>query len=285
MRKHLFNVRTSAIAALVLGLCTTAMAAELMAAELKQKTVSAFDQYVSATQARFANEVRPGGAFLYVDSLPEAEKKSAYEELKRGEIPVYKLETRQQGREINVPEAIVHHWVGIIFIPGVTMAQALPVVRDYDHRADLYKPEVTTSRTISRQGDDYKIFLRLYQKKFTTVVFNTEYDIHWRQFDEHRYSSDSISTRVAELKDSNKPDGEEFPVGKDHGYLWRLNTYWRFQEKDGGVYLQCELVSLTRDIPTGLGWLLRPLVTSIPRNSLQRALGRTREVIVQQAKH
>lgn len=279
------RLRGSAIAAIVLVLCGGVMADELMAAELKPKTVAAFDQYVLATQARFTGEVLPGGAFLHVDSLPEAEKKKAYDDLKRGEALVDKLETRPQGRELEIPGGIVHHWVATIFVPGVTMAQALPVLQDYDHRADLYKPEVIASRTISHQGDNYKIFLRLYQKKFTTVVFNTEYDIHWRRFDEQRYSSDSISSRVAELKDSDKPEGQEYPVGSGHGYLWRLNTYWRFQEKDGGVYMQCELVSLTRDIPIGLGWALRPLVTSIPRNSLQRALGRTREVVLQQLKH
>ncbi|HWZ44634.1 MAG TPA: hypothetical protein VNW97_14250 [Candidatus Saccharimonadales bacterium] len=267
------------MALLILGLSGLAMAADL-----KPKTASAFDRYVSATQARFTNEFKPGGPFLYVDGLPDKEKMGAYDELKRGGILVYKLETQSQGKAMDVPDGIVHHWVGTVFIPGVTLAQTLPVVKDYDHRAELYAPEVTVSRTIAHQGDDYKIFLRLYQKKFTTVVFNTEYDIHWRQFDGNRYSSDSISSRVAELKDSSKPDGEELPVGKDHGYLWRLNTYWRFQEKDGGVYLQCEAVSLTRDIPAGLGWLLRPLVTSVPRSSLQRVLGRTREVVIQHAK-
>jgi hypothetical protein len=165
------------------------------------------------------------------------------------------------------------------------MAQTLAIAQDYDRRAELYKPEVIASRTLWHQGDDYKMFLRLYQKKFTTVMLNTEYDVHWTRLDGQKYTSDSISTRIAEVKDVDKPDGAELPVGKDRGYLWRLYTYWRFQEKDGGVYLQCEVLSLTRDIPTGLGWLLRPLVTSLPRNSLQRALGRTRELVLQEAKH
>jgi hypothetical protein len=280
MQNYFLRKRTGAMAVLILGLWSAALAADL-----KPKTASAFDQYVSATQARFAGEFSPGGAFLHVDGLPDAEKNSAFEALKRGEVLAYKLETRPQGKGIDIPDALVHHWVSLAFIPGVTMAQVLPVVQDYDHRVEHYKPEITGSRILSHQGDDYKIFLRIYQKKFTTVVYNSEYDIHWRQFDEHRYSSDSISTRVAEVKDADKPDGEELPVGHDHGYLWRLNTYWRFHEKDGGVYMQCELVSLTRDIPTGLGWLFRPLVASLPRNSLQRALARTRELVVERAGH
>ena len=96
--------------------------------------------------------------------------------------------------------------------------------------------------------------------------------------------SDSISTRIAQVKEVDHPDGEEFPVGHDSGYLWRLNTYWRFEEHDGGLYVQCEALSLTRDMPYGLGWLLKPLVTSIPKHSLGQALGRTREVVMEKAK-
>src|SRR5262249_5735938 len=251
-----------------------------VAAELKQKTVSAFDRYVAATEARFANELRPGGTFLYIDALNPDQKRNAYERLKQGEILVEKLETKAPGVSADIPDAIVHHWVGIIFIPGATLAQTLPIAKDYDRRAELYKPEVIASR----HGHDFHFFLRLRQKKFTTIVFNTDYAVHWGQVSPSQVFSNSISTRITELKDPDKPEGEELPVGTGHGYLWRLNTYWRFQEKDGGVYMQCEGLSLTRDIPTGLGWLLKPLVTAIPRQSLNRALGQTRKIVQDESK-
>lgn len=254
------------------------------AAELKQKTNSAFDRYVAATEARFANELRPGGTFLYIDGMNSDARQQAYDQLKRGEILVEKLETKAPGVSPDVPDGIVHHWVGLIFIPGATLARTLPIVKDYDRRAELYKPDVSASRTLAHNGDDFKMFLRLHQKRFTTVDFNTTYDVHWGSVDAGKVYSNSISTRIAEVKDPAKPDGEELPVGTGHGYLWRLNTYWRFEEKDGGVYLQCEALSLTRDIPTGLGWLLKPLVTSIPKQSLNRALGQTRNVVIEESK-
>jgi len=263
----------------LLLLCVLAWCQAASAAELKQKTTTAFDRYVAATEARFANELRPGGTFLYVDGLSADAKAKAYEQLKQGEVLVEKLETKAPGVSSDVPDGMVHHWVGLIFIPGATLASTLPIVKDYDRRAELYKPDVSASRTIAHNGDDYKMFLRLHQKKFTTVDFNTTYDVHWGQVDPTKVFSNSISTRSAEVKDPAKPDGEELPVGSGHGYLWRLNTYWRFEEKDGGVYLQCEALSLTRDMPTGLGWLLKPLVTSIPKQSLNRALGQTRKVV------
>lgn len=254
------------------------------AAELKQKTAVAFDRYVAATEARFAGEFRPGGTFLYIDGMNPDARRQAYDQLKQGEILVEKLETKASGVTSDVPDGMVHHWVGLIFIPGATLATTLPIVKDYDRRADLYKPDVSASRTIAHNGDDFKMFLRLHQKRFTTVDFNTTYDVHWGNVDSTKVYSNSISTRIAEVKDPAKPDGDELPVGTGHGYLWRLNTYWRFEEKDGGVYLQCEALSLTRDMPTGLGWLLKPLVTSIPKQSLNRALGQTRTVVIEEAK-
>ncbi len=255
------------------------------AAELKEKTASAFDRYVSATEARLNSELKPGGPFLYVDALPQQEAKNSYDRLRQGEILVERLKTKAPGLDGDVPDGMVHHWVGLVFVPGVTLSQTLPVVQDYDHRSDLYKPEVMTSKLISHHGDDFKIFLRLYEKKFTTVVFNTNYDVRWGRVSPTQMFSNTISTRITEVKDASHPDGPEYPPGQGSGYLWRLNTYWRFEEKDGGVYIQCEAVSLTRDIPTGLGWLLRPLVTSVPKHSLNSALGRTREVLEEHIPH
>lgn len=257
------------------------------AADLKQKTTDAFNKYVAATEARMAEELKPGGEFLYPDHPalnPSEQMRDAYIRLRRGEILVERQETTLDGKAVEVPDGMVHHWVGLMFIPGANLEQTLAVVQDYDHRAELYKPEVIAARTLSHQGDDYRIFLRLYLKRFTTVVFNTEYAIHWGRVDATKLYSNSISTHVAEVEDANKPDGPEISVGHGNGYLWRLNTYWRFEEKDGGVYVQCEALSLTRDIPLGLGWLIKPLVTKIPKQSLDRALGRTREVVLERIK-
>lgn len=279
MKNHSYS-RIVALLAIMIVLCGLAGAAEL-----NRKTTAAFDRYVAATEARFVDELKPDGPFLYIDKLNNNDRQKAYQQLKNGEILVEKRETKAPGINADsVPDGMVHHWVGLIFIPGATLKQTLPLVKDYDRRADLYKPDVIASHTTWHKGDDYKMFLRLYQKKFTTVVFNTDYDVHWGEVTPTRVYSNSISTRIAEVKDAAKPDGTELPVGTGHGYLWRLNTYWRFEEKDGGVYLQCEAVSLTRDMPYGLGWLLKPLVTSIPKASLNRALGQTRIVVEEEAK-
>jgi hypothetical protein len=260
--------------------------ARASAADLKPRTTEAFDEYVTATEARMGEELK-AGSFLYLDHLsskPSVEMRDGYARLKRGEILIERLETKLDGKEVRVPDGMVHHWVALAFIPGANLAQIVAVAQDYSHRAELYKPEVIAAHVIAHQGDDYKIFMRLYQKRFATVVFNTEYAIHWGRVDENRLYSKSISTHVAEVKDPGDPDGPEIPVGHGNGFLWRVNTYWRFEQKDGGVYLQCEALSLSRDIPFGLAWLIKPLVNKIPRQSLDRALGRTREVVLEKMK-
>jgi len=274
-----FGVRNFALISFVLGLSLTSVAAEL-----KRETIAAFDRYVAATEARIDSEERPTGPFLYVDGQPSDAMNGSYVKLRSGEVLVEKRETKNPGASSDVPGGMIHHWVGIVFIPGATLAQVLPIVRDYDRRAELYKPEVIASHMISRQGDDYRFFLRLYEKRFTTVVFNSEYVSHWGKVDSEKAYSHCISKKIAEVKDPDRPDGEEWPVGHGRGYLWRLNTYWRFEEKDGGVYMQCEAVALTRDIPIVLRWLLKPLVTRIPSESLNRALSQTRTAVLEERK-
>src|SRR5207248_11131528 len=124
------------------------------AIELKQQTAAAFDAYVAATEARMAEELRPGGAFLYIDTLPSDRRSSAYRQLAGGEIFISPLQTARNGKSISIPDGMVHHWVGIVFIPNSSLAAVLPVVQNYGNRAEIYKPDVIASRLISHQGDD-----------------------------------------------------------------------------------------------------------------------------------
>jgi hypothetical protein len=265
--------------AIGLGALALLLSAPSRAAELKPETVAAFDRYVQQTEARMTSEVRPAGAFLYPDSLADAQKNDVYRRLRQGEILIEKLTTSKDGKSMSVPAGLVHHWVGITFVPGASLEKTLALAQDYDNREVIYRPDVIRSKLLSRSGDEFKIFMRFYKKGFSTVVLNTEYQIQYFRLDPDRVWSSSYSTHIGEVADPSHPDGPELLPGQEHGYLWRLYTYWRFQQKDGGVYVQCEAVSLTRGIPFGLNWLFGPLVKSIPRDSLNRMLGQTRTAI------
>jgi hypothetical protein len=248
------------------------------AVDMKPETGAAFNRYVQLSEQRMQNE-RQSGPFLWVDGLPTQQREEVYGRLKQGEVVTQKLETLDRGASIPVPGGLVHHWLGVVFIPRTNLKQTLALLQDYDQHSRFYAPRVLRSKVIQHSGDDFKVFLRLRDTKIVTVVLDTEYDVHNVRLDPMRAYSQSYSTRVQEVEHAGQPDEYEKPVGHDSGYLWRLNSYWRFSERDGGVYVQLEAISLTRDIPEGLGWLVRPFITSIPKESLAFTLNRTREAL------
>jgi hypothetical protein len=250
---------------------------EVLSADLKPETLEGFSRYVRATQARIDKEIVRPGAFLYVDALPEPRRKQAMDMLKRGELFMQRLQPRDASeRELRAPGGLIHHWLGAVFIPGVNLPQVRDLVQDYDHHQDIYKPEVVRSRLLSREGNDFKIFYRLRKHKVITVTLNTEHEVHYTPVDATHLHSRSHSTRIAEVEDADRPNEREKPVGHDGGFLWRMDSDWRFEEREGGVYVECESISLTRDIPMGLGWLIGPFITAIPKESLQNTLTSTR---------
>jgi hypothetical protein len=253
---------------------------EVTNVELKPATVQAFDRYVQLTESRINGEVSAPEKFLYVDRLPPESRSQALAALQRGEVLMERLRTTDRsGQTIEAPGGLIHHWLGVVFVPGATLQQTLALMEDYNHHQDVYRPEVVRSRLLSRQGDDFKVFYRLRKKKVITVTLDTNHDVHYFPVDSKRWYSRSYSTRIAEVVDADKPTEREKSAGHDAGFLWRINSYWKFEEKDGGVYIECESISLTRDIPTGLGWLIKPFVTGIPEDSLRMTMGSTRAAL------
>lgn len=247
----------------------------LSAEQLKPETVAAFDHYVRLTEQRMAGEQNSNG-FLWIDAAGPEKRNDYLARLRKGEVIVQRMETLDHGRAIDVPNGLVHHWTGVVFIPAVSLPQTLALLQDYNNQYKFYSPDVERSRLLSRKDDDFRVYLRLRRKKVVTVVLNTEYDVHYINHGGDRAGANSYSTRIAEVERAGQTGETEKPPGNDNGFLWRLNSYWRFWQRDGGTYVQLEAISLTRDIPVGLGWLVRPFVTSVPQESLQFTLTRTR---------
>ena len=192
-----------------------------------------------------------------------------------------RLQTRDAaGKEMKAPDALIHHWISAAFIPCVTLQQTLELVQDYNRHQDIYRPEVVRSKLLSHNGDDFKIFYRLRKKKVITVTLDTDHDVHYTLLSAQRSVSRSYTTRIQEVADADTSQEYEKPVGNDGGFLWRLYSYWRFEEKEGGVYIECESISLTRDIPFVVSWIVKPFVTDIPKESLQATMGSTRRALL-----
>jgi hypothetical protein len=167
-----------------------------------------------------------------------------------------------------------------VFVPGGTTADAVALLKDYDRHHEIFQPAVQRSRVLSQDGDAFSVYLRFFMKKVLAVTLNSDHDARFTTVSPQRVHSRIVSTRIQEVKEAGTASEHELPVGRDGGFLWRINSYWRFDERDGGVYVQCESVSLSRGIPLGFGWLIGPFVTSIPRESLTFTLETTRKVLM-----
>ncbi len=251
----------------------------LQAKELKPKTIQAFDQYVQSRETGMRQELESGKNFLWIDSLPKPDRDQAYADLKHGEIIAKHFQMEDTEFPVPIPGGLIHDWVGIVFIPNVSLPQVTGLLQDYDHDSMYYSPEIERSKLLQHSGDDYKLYFRLRRTQIITVVMDTEYDVHYTRLDANHVYSFSHSTRIAEVENPDEPQESVKPVGDDHGFLWRLYTYWRFYQADGGVYVQTNAISLTRDIPIGLGWLIRPFIEKIPVQSVNFTLENTRKAL------
>jgi len=249
-------------------LLTVVLAPAAAGFDLKQKTRDAYDQYLSLAEKKVDAE-QSGPNFFWGDITPRDEQ------LKQGEIVIEKA-TLAFSKAAKVPDGLIHHWSGFVFIPNTNLGKVLSFLEDYDHHQQYYKPDVARSKLLHRDDDHFVAYLRFAKKKIITVVLDTEHDAHYYRLDAQRAYSRSHTTRVNEVENPNQPDERQKPAGHGEGYMWSMDTYWRFLERDGGVYVRCDAISLTRDVPTGLGWLIGPFITSIPRESLSATLKATR---------
>ncbi|HEY7057846.1 MAG TPA: hypothetical protein VH458_15025 [Vicinamibacterales bacterium] len=258
-------------------LCILLPAVSSAATDLSPKTAAAFDKYVAVAEQRMSREVAQGQAFLWTDGLPAARKADSLQRLKNGEIIVERLHL--DGSQ-DVPDGLLHHWIGTVFVPGANLRETVALMQDYDRHSSLFGPNVAQSKLLERHGETFKVFLRFYMKKVIGVTLNTEHVAQFTAVGADREYSSIHSTRVAEVDDAGTPSEHEERPGTGHGFMWRLNTYWRYLERDGGTYIQCESITLSRDVPFGLGWLIKPFVTEVPRDSLNFMLGRVRGALV-----
>jgi hypothetical protein len=247
--------------ALATALLVLTATARPHAAELQARTVTAYNRYVQLTQQRMDG----GGPFI-IGTMPRAT-----------DLLIERMTTRESGgREVDVPGGLIHHWMGTVFLPNVSVEQVTALLQDYNNQAQIYRPMVARSRLISRNGDTFRFHLRFVTKKVITVVVNSDHEARFTRPAPGRVEARVHSTRIQEVEDADTPQETELPAGNDGGYLWRLNTFWRVQAGNGGTYVQCESISLTRRIPAAFSWLIGPFVNSVPRETLQFTMDATR---------
>jgi hypothetical protein len=255
-------------------------AVAICATGLKPEAATAFDQYVKLTERRIDGEVARGQGFLWIDTLSPTRRAEMERGLRDGGVVIDRLETRDGAKSIHAPGALIHHWIAIVFVPGVHLESAIALMQDYDRHAQVFAPSIVASKALEHSGSHFRAALRFYVKKVIGVTMDTENEADFFRPTPDRAYSRLRSTRVTEIADAGTPQERPKPHSQENGFMWRLNTYWRFLERDGGTYIQCESLTLSRDVPFALGWIIKPFVTQVPKESLTFTLERAKAELV-----
>jgi hypothetical protein len=231
-------------------------------AEPTPAATSEFNAYTSRLESRLAQQHRSPGSFLV--PIPNSETR-----LRGGELITEEL-TPTGGETL--PGALLHHWRGTTFAPGARAADFERLMRDFNAYPQHFSPQVLRAKTLTHHDDRFEASMRVRQHHVITVVMDSTYDIDFGHLDVRHGYSISKSTQIDEIASPGASTERTLGPKEEHGFLWRLNTYWSYEERDGGLYMQIESVSLSRSIPRGLGWAVRPFVESVPRESLEFTL-------------
>jgi hypothetical protein len=244
------------------------VASGCFAEEPAPQAISGFDTYVGTLESRLGRQHRSTTEFLaHAATAPQSEAR-----LHGGELIVEQL-TPTGGTAL--PGAMLHHWRGTAFAAGATAADFERLMKNFNAYPQRFSPQVLQARVITQKDDYLQAVMRVRQRHVLTVVMDTAYDVSFGRLDDRHGYSLSRSTRISEIDSPGTAAERELTPKEQHGFLWRLNTYWSYEERDGGLYLQVESVSLTRSIPRGLGWVVQPFVERVPRESLEFTLRST----------
>lgn len=238
-------------------------------AELKQETLRTWDTYVQVANARLDS-----GQSRWFPVNSESEDR---QRLRSGEILISQV---GQKNPKPVPSGLIHDWIGTAFMPNATLDGVLSALRNYNAYQDFYKPTVIASKLLANDPACDTYSLRVVNKE--TVVhtaLDMKYQTCYFRVDEHRWYSVTRTTEVREIRHWGTDSEEELPPDEGSGFVWRLYSIARFEEKDGGVYVQVEAIALSRDIPIALRWMVDPIVRRVSRNSLFLSLQETGEAV------
>jgi hypothetical protein len=241
-------------------------------AELKEETVRAWDAYTQTVEAHNQERLAPGHRFLWTDETVNRRRN-----VRAGEIVVAPATAQNPTR---VASGLIHHWIGAAFISNMKLNDVLSVVRDYDRYKEYYHPTVIDSKRLRPSGSEDKFSMILMNRAlFLKAALDSEYASSFVQVDAQRWYSVAYTTRVQEIEDYDQPAERKLPANEGSGYIWRLYSITRFEERDGGVYVEMEAVALSRDIPVSVRWLVDPIVRRVSKSSLVTSLRQTHDAV------
>ncbi|MBI4891843.1 MAG: hypothetical protein HY821_14550 [Acidobacteria bacterium] len=242
-------------------LCAAACAAP--AADLSAKTIAEFARYMEQADRSMLARATSAQPRL----SPAA-----------GAPPQIVAWDKQNPRDVS--DGLIHDWMGAMLIPGAKIADGVAVLKDISRYSQVYKGDIMRAKLIKDDGDRRSVEFRVVRKKVITVVLDIVYDVEFKSFNGSRTQVWSKSARISEVDNAGQPNEVVKQPGTGFGVLWQLNSYWHLEERDGGLLMECRAISLTRDIPTGLAWIVKPMITSLPEEALRGTMEKTRSAVL-----
>jgi hypothetical protein len=264
-----FAMATRAIVAFLIFAIPLLFPAHTFAAELKQESLDAWDQYLHAANIQLADRAK--GTFLWIDESPER-----LQHVKNGEVVVSPVGHSPH----SVPSGLIHHWIGVAFIPGARIEDVITLVRDYERYPEFYSSSVVEAKVLNRHETDDRFSITVLNKSmFMKRALESEYQSRFTEVEPYKWYSIAATTRVQELAGADRT-----PVAEMSGYVWRMSTLSRYQERDGGVYIETEVVALSRTIPGALHLVVDPIIRRVSKATLATSLTETRDATIQSVK-
>jgi len=240
------------------------------AAELKPETLNAWEEYVRGTNLRMQERVSPGHIFLWTD-----ENALRAQRVHAGEVIVAPA---TEHTPHHVSSGLIHHWIGAAFVRDAKLDDVLNVLRDYERYKEIYRPHVLESKTLRQDRAQDQFSLVLMNKAVVMkMALDSDYRSRYFRVDAKRAYGISDTTRVQEIENFGMANERKLPADQGSGYIWRLHSVMRFEERDGGVYVEVEAIALSRDIPAAVRWMVDPIVKRVSRSSVATSLKQTQE--------
>ncbi len=236
---------------------------ERASAQAPVETMRAFQRYSAAVQKRTEAE-GSSPRLLQIVVLPDARKR-----LMAGEILTIPASGLKLDPQIDIPGGQVQHWIGAAFVPHASLDRAIAGLQDYGNRKRYMQPVIIDSRVLSHTGDEFEIYLRLRQKALLSAVFDVVQRIQYIRQGRSRLLIESKSESVREVPSEQSPRGTP---ARDRGLIWALDDYWRLAEGDGGVYIECEALVLSRQLPVVVRWFAGGMIARASERMLAGTL-------------
>jgi hypothetical protein len=253
------------------------VSSSLVAGELKPETLAAWDAYAQTAQKR-ATERNGAEHFLWMDEEPARASR-----VRAGGIVVAPVEAQTPKP---VAHGLIHDWIGVAFIPDAKISDVLAVVQDYDRYKEFYLPGATDSKLMSHEDQRYAFLLTLVNKAVLLKTgLETQGEATYSQLSDTRSACVVRTTRIREIVNIGQANEQRLPPDQGNGFIWRLLSFSRLEERDGGVYVELEAIALTRDVPVALRWFVNPLVRNLSRGSLTTSLRQTSAAVRARCEH